>query len=134
VLLVTMAFPMTAEAAHVECGEVITQSGTEVTLDSDVGPCTTDGIIIRANNVTLNLNGFDVFGDANPTTDNVGVRIEGNQNKVIDCAEPFSSVPPCAPGRQDSEVREFNAGVAISGGSSNEVCRMRAQEHRLAVE
>lgn len=129
VLLVTLAFPMTAEAAHVQCGEVITRSGTTVTLDSDVGPCPTDGIIIRANNVTLNLNGFDVFGDADPTTDNVGVRIEGNQNSVVDCAEPFSSVPPCAPGRQDSEIREFNAGVAILGGASNEVCRLTVRRN-----
>lgn len=112
-----------AEAVHVHCGMVITQSGADITLDSDVGPCTTDGIIIQADNVTLNLNGFDVFGDANTETVNVGIRIQGTQNQVVDCAKPFDSEPPCSPGRQDSEVRDFNTGIFIEGGSSNEVCR-----------
>jgi len=118
-----------AEAVHIQCGTVITQSGLNITLDSDVGPCMTDGIIIQADNVTLNLNGFDVFGDDNPTTENVGIRIEGSQNQVVDCTQPFSSTPPCSPGRQDSEVRDFNAGIFITGGQTNEVCRVTVRRN-----
>lgn len=123
-LIAAPGFVDRAEAAHVQCGEVITTSGVNITLDSDVGPCVTDGIIIQADNVTLNLNGFDVIGDDNPATDNVGIRINGTQNQVVDCTQPFSSTPPCSPGRQDSAVREFSIGILITGGSSNEVCRI----------
>lgn len=111
-LLLTTAFVGRAGAVHVECGQVITKNGADIVLDRDVGPCVTDGLIIRASNVTVNLNGFDIFGDDNTETPNIGVRIEGTNNRVVDTSP-----------RQDGEVRDFNAGILIEGGSSNEVCR-----------
>ena len=63
-----------AHAATVSCGQVITQ---DTTLDTDVGPCTGDGIIIGADNITLDLNGHTVFGSpADPTdTFSSGIRV-----------------------------------------------------------
>ena len=48
-----------ALASHVQCGEVITQ---DTTLDSDLIDCPREGIVIGANDVTLDLNGHVVAG------------------------------------------------------------------------
>ena len=52
-----------ALANHVQCGDVITQ-GT--TLDSDLIDCPGDGLVIGADNITLDLNGHTVDGDGDP--------------------------------------------------------------------
>ena len=43
-----------AVASHVQCGDVITQ---DTTLDSDLIDCPGDGLVIVADNITLDLNG-----------------------------------------------------------------------------
>jgi hypothetical protein len=48
-----------ATASHVQCGAVITQN---TTLDSDLIGCPGKGIIIGADNITLDLNGHTVTG------------------------------------------------------------------------
>ena len=52
-----------ALASHVACGDTIT---TDTTLDSDLVNCPNNGIIIGANNITLDLNGHTIDGDATP--------------------------------------------------------------------
>jgi parallel beta-helix repeat protein len=52
-----------AFAAHVWCGDVITQ---DTTLDSDLVDCPGDGIVIGADDVTLDLDGHTVDGDGDP--------------------------------------------------------------------
>jgi parallel beta-helix repeat protein len=49
-----------ALASHVGCGEVIT---TDTTLDSDLVDCPNNGIVIGADNITLDLNGHLIDGD-----------------------------------------------------------------------
>lgn len=49
-----------AGAAEIGCGAVITQS---TTLHQDVGPCPGLGLIVAADDITLDLNGYRVFGD-----------------------------------------------------------------------
>src|SRR5437868_5489743 len=46
-----------AFATHVTCGQVITKS---TTLDSDLTNCPGDGVVIGANNLTLDLNGHTI--------------------------------------------------------------------------
>jgi hypothetical protein len=48
-----------APAAHVQCGDVITQ---DTTLDSDLNDCPGDGIVIGADSITLNLAGHVIDG------------------------------------------------------------------------
>ena len=48
-----------AFAAHVTCGDVITQ---DTTLDSDLIDCPGDGLVIGADGVTLDLGGHTVDG------------------------------------------------------------------------
>jgi hypothetical protein len=55
-----------ASASHVSCGDTIT---ADTTLDSDLVECPNNGIVIGADDVTLNLNGHLVDGDGAPATD-----------------------------------------------------------------
>jgi large repetitive protein len=52
-----------AEANHVSCGDEIT---ADTTLDSDLVNCLSNGIVIGADDITLDLNGHRVDGDGKP--------------------------------------------------------------------
>ena len=52
-----------ASATHVSCGDEIT---TDTTLDSDLVDCPNNGIVIGADDITLDLNGYLVDGDGTP--------------------------------------------------------------------
>jgi parallel beta-helix repeat protein len=102
--LVTSAGP--AAANHIGCNAKIT---TNVTLDSDVGPCTTDGLDITASNITVDLNGKRVFS-TNAKGDIAGIRLLGVSNVTV----------------KNGTVQGFNDGVAIMGGGGNTVQNVTA--------
>jgi parallel beta-helix repeat protein len=77
----------TATATHVQCGDVITQ---DTTLDSDLVDCTGDGIVIGADNITLDLNGHTVEGDGLSTdtgTCAAGILNGSRQSACLDAVE-----------------------------------------------
>lgn len=92
-------FVSPARAAHVHCGQVITAS---VSLDSDVGPCPGDGLIVGASGITVNLNGFRVLGVNGPNA-TAGIRLP-HVNKVT---------------VTNGEITGFDAGLVIGSGSQN---------------
>jgi hypothetical protein len=49
-----------ALASHVSCGDTVT---ADTTLDSDLVNCPNNGIVIGADNITLDLNGHTIDGD-----------------------------------------------------------------------
>ena len=71
--------PSTASAQPLTCGQTITR---DTTLHSDLGPCPGDGLVIGADNVTLDLNGHVIIGNA--TGEDVGVRDEGYDGVVVE--------------------------------------------------
>jgi parallel beta-helix repeat protein len=78
-LIVGAVFGLNASsafAAHVTCGKYITQ---DTTLDSDVLGCEGNGIVIGADNITLDLNGHTVSGNSF----NYGVLNYGHSGVVI---------------------------------------------------
>lgn len=93
-------------APAVACGATI---ATNTTLTSDVGPCPADGLVVTANNITLNLNGKRVFA-ANGLGDNAGVRLFGTTGVTV----------------KNGTVEGFDDGVAVMGGSGNTVKDIRA--------
>ncbi|MDQ4132242.1 MAG: right-handed parallel beta-helix repeat-containing protein [Actinomycetota bacterium] len=111
-LLGTMVVAATpAAAAHVQCGQVITQS---VRLDGDVGPCPGDGLIIRASNITVNLNGHRVFAaQPNGPLENVGIRMGMVSGVTV----------------QNGTVEGFDAGVFINGGGNNTIQRLTVRNN-----
>jgi parallel beta-helix repeat protein len=102
-----------AQAATLSCGDVITES---VTLSNDVGPCTGDGLIIGAENITLNLGGHHVIGSntTNNTSDEqVGILIKGVRNVTV----------------KNGHVENFDGGVAIVKGSKNTLTQLRVHDN-----
>ena len=95
------------------CGAHVT---TSVTLTSDIGPCppNTDGIVIAANGITVNLNGHTITGTdtTNKTkTEQVGVRFLNVFGSTVE-----------GPGT----VTGFDAGVYIGAGGNNTVDQVSA--------
>ena len=106
-----------AGAATVACGQTITQS---TVLDADVGPCPNNrghGIVIGADNITLDLNGHTVRGTSNLINDGAGVYLLGRTGVTV----------------KNGTIRDFDCGVAIEGGSGNTVTGIRAQDNIGAV-
>jgi hypothetical protein len=110
-----------ASAAHIRCGTVVTAN---ITLDSDIGPCPGDGLIVTASNVTINLNEFRIFA-TNGAGDNAGIRV--------------APTPPSTPGGPPSfttgvtiiggTVEGFDAGIAMFGGGGHTVRNMTVQNN-----
>ena len=96
----------------VACGQTITQN---TTLAGDVGPCPspgTAGINIGADNITLNLNGFRVFGVGVPG-DGAGVRVFRRTGVTV----------------KNGTVARFDGGVVIEGGTGNTVSGVTAEDN-----
>jgi large repetitive protein len=97
-----------AMASHVSCGDTIT---TDTKLDSDLVNCPNNGIVIGADNITLDLNGHTVDGDNTL----VNVCPEGETCDVgIDNSAGHSGVTV-----EGGSVREFALGVLVLAASDN---------------
>jgi parallel beta-helix repeat protein len=91
-----------AFASHVSCGDVIT---ADTTLDSDLVNCPNHGIVIGADDITLDLNGHLVDGDGTPAAGcdprkepcDFGVFNDGHSGVTV----------------KDGSVRDFAAGVLL---------------------
>ena len=105
--LVVLA-PTPAAATHVNCG-VITQS---VTLPRDVRNCEGYGLIIRADNVTVNLNRHTVSCN-NTYPEQVGILLDNVRNVTV----------------MNGTVEGCDAGVSIEGGSGNTVRQILARNN-----
>ncbi len=104
-----LAVPVWATAASgavLSCGQTITQS---TVLDNDLTGCTNNGIVIGADNITLDLNGHTVTGTA-ATGDKAGVALVGRSGVTV----------------KNGTVRAFDVGVVIEGGSGNTVQGVQA--------
>jgi parallel beta-helix repeat protein len=106
-----------AGAAVLACGQTITQN---TVLENDVGPCPANlghGIIVGADNITLDLNGHTVFGTSTLINDGAGVYVFRRTGVTV----------------KNGTVRNFDCGVAIEGGSGNTVTGVHARDNIGAV-
>ena len=76
-----------APASHVACGDTIT---ADTTLDNDLIDCPNNGIVIGADDITLDLNGHGIDGDGTEFADcpknefcDVGVANDGHDGVRI---------------------------------------------------
>ncbi len=74
------ARPVLATAEDVSCGDTITQS---TRLTADIGPCSGDGIIIGADNITLNCNGHTLTGPGSTETFGTGILLADRSGVTI---------------------------------------------------
>jgi parallel beta-helix repeat protein len=96
-------------ASHVSCGAVIT---TDTTLDSDLVDCPNNGVVIGADDVTLDLNGHTIAGDGEefkqcPKKEfcDIGVLNDGHDGVTV----------------RDGSVREFGVGAFVGKARHNRV-------------
>ncbi|HVL99663.1 MAG TPA: right-handed parallel beta-helix repeat-containing protein [Egibacteraceae bacterium] len=98
-----------AGATSVSCGQVITR---HTVLQADVGPCPDNGIVVGADNVRLNLNGYRILGTPQ-TGDGAGVLVVERRGVHV----------------TNGTVSDFDAGVAIVGGGGNRVAQVTARDN-----
>ncbi|MDQ3728073.1 MAG: right-handed parallel beta-helix repeat-containing protein [Actinomycetota bacterium] len=98
-----------AAASHVSCGDEIT---ADTTLDSDLVNCPDNGLVIAADDITLNLNGHRVDGDGElfePCPDgefcDVGLLNDGHDGVTV----------------RDGTAREFALGAFVGKARRNRV-------------
>ena len=96
-----------AEASHVECGDEIT---ADTTLDSDLIDCESNGVVIGADDITLDLDGHLIDGDeaedmtcAKAEFCDVGIVMAGHDDVAV----------------EEGTVREFGVGVIVAKGSGS---------------
>lgn len=112
-LITATVFAGTASATHVSCGDVITSN---TTLDSDL-TCEGNGLVIGADNVTLDLNGHTLSGNPQARA------VAGEDAAGILFGMVSGSTV------RDGTVRDFDAGIVIRGGSGNAVRNVTARDN-----
>ena len=102
-----------ASVAQLGCGAIIT---TDTTLDSDLTSCPSNGIVIGADNITLDLNGHTVGGDGVPTGScfDDGICDLGISNDAGHSGVTITG----------GTVRGFDIGTSVVGGSENRIQRV----------
>lgn len=109
-MIVAPAGPVSSAPAPIKCGSVINAS---TTLTASIGPCPRGGLVIGADNITLNLGGFAVTGRPNRTGDGAGILLSGRTGVIV----------------RNGRVSDFDAGVAIVGGSANTIVDLLVKDN-----
>jgi parallel beta-helix repeat protein len=96
-----------AAASPVSCGDTIT---TSATLHDDLTNCPGNGLVIDADNITLDLNGHTIDGDATPgaSQPDAGIRLAGHHGVTL----------------IGGTVQEFDTGVLLDAAPSNRLRRL----------
>jgi len=98
--------------AKTGCGAVI---NTDTTLKTDVGPCPGVGLVVAANNITVNLGGHRVFG----------TKAEGSSPGVL--LDHVSKVT-----LKNGSIDNFDAGVLVFRGQKNTLTRLDVHDNDSA--
>jgi parallel beta-helix repeat protein len=96
-----------AFASHVSCGETIT---ADTTLDSDLVDCPDNGIVIGADDITLDLNGHAIDGDGE-------LREDCPEDQI--CDDGVVALDHAHVTVRNGSLREFALGVLVAGASEN---------------
>ena len=99
------------------CGDTLT---TDTTLHADLVDCPSNGLVIGADNITLNLNGHTIDGDGalvDPCADetcDLGVdNLAGHSNVTI----------------TGGTIREFGFGLLVGGADDNQLNRLTVSDN-----
>jgi hypothetical protein len=92
-----------AHAAGPGCGSVVTKS---TTLQRNLIDCPGDGLVIGADNLTLDLGGHTIDGSAGPAT--AGIRLAGHRGVTV----------------RRGSLQEFGNGVLLDAASGNALVRV----------
>src|SRR4051794_1479952 len=95
------------------CGQVIT---TSVKLSANLD-CASDGLLIKGDNIVLDLNGHTITGPG-PSASKIGVSIAANDNVQI---------------TGSGTIQGFQAGVLDSGGSKDAITNVNFDGNQIAI-
>lgn len=108
-----------SSASQVGCGYTIT---ADTTLDGDLTGCASNGIVIGADDITLDLNGRTVAGDGEPVKRcrrgeicDVGVVNDGHDGVTL----------------RDGSVHGFASGVVIAQARNNQVLNVSSSSNQF---
>ena len=107
-----------AYASHVSCGDEIT---ADTTLDSDLVDCPNNGVVIGADDITLDLNGHTIDGD--------GTEAAGCDPKQELCDFGVANDGHDGVTVRNGSVREFGVGVLVGGARKNRVVKISSTGH-----
>jgi parallel beta-helix repeat protein len=96
-----------AFASHVSCGDTIT---ADTKLDSDLVDCPDNGIVIGADDITLDLNGHTIDGDGE-------LREDCPEDQI--CDDGVVALDHARVTIQGGSLQEFALGVLVAGASKN---------------
>jgi parallel beta helix pectate lyase-like protein len=111
-LCVTGAEATAAQAARLRCGDTVRAS---IVLHADLTDCSTHGLRVGADGVTINLNGHTIAGDGVPSgsdAPDVGVLSEGFDQVTV----------------ENGTVRRFDLGVLVSDGSRDTISGLTVRQ------
>ena len=107
-----------ASASHVSCGDIIT---SDTTLDSDLTNCPGNGIVIGADDITLDLNGHTIDGDGVLGCDEFYACDFGVDNTAGHDGVTI----------ENGSIREFATAVFVLDASDNRLRRLSASHNIL---
>lgn len=99
-------------ASHVNCGDLLIQ---DVKLDSDLTDCAGSGLVIGADNITVDLNGHTVDGVGSGN----GIDNSGGYDRVT---------------IKNGTVREFAVGVGLSGANDNRMSQLAVTDNGAGID
>ena len=100
-------------STSLSCGQVIKQS-VKLTANLD---CKTDGLIVGADGITIDLNGFTLNGPGDKSS-KVGVMFADNDGVTVQ-----------GPGT----IENFQAGALFSGGEDNKISKVTFMNNEIAI-
>lgn len=105
------ATPQTSSSSNSPpaCGETITSN---FTLTANLGPCAGPGLIINADNITVNLNGHSLVGPGPTDGTNPGIEIVGHTGDTV----------------ENGSVSNFDIGVLVNMSASNTITRLNIHD------
>ena len=102
------------------CGDTIT---TDTTLIADLVDCPSNGLVIGADDITLDLNGHTIDGD--------GALVDPCEDETcdvgVDNGAGYSNVTVVG-----GTVKEFGFGIRVGGGDDNRLSRLTVTDNILA--
>jgi large repetitive protein len=113
-----------SKAVHVSCGQKITQ---DTRLANDLTDCTNNGLVIGADDITLDLNGHTIDGD-------------GLDNLVEGCPDFHCDIGIDNTAHhhgitiQDGAVQEFSSGIWIEGGADHRLRRLSVSRNADGID
>ena len=104
------ALPAVSSSSAPPCGSLITAS---VTLTADIGPCPGTGLIVGADNITIDLGGHKIVGQEAGDGVSPGIYVFGHQGVTV----------------KNGSISNFDAGVAVYLGAYDTITNLNIHDN-----